>query len=323
MTSYRPITGNQQQPGSFDYHWGYGNQGNYEANGAPKSYRPQQGNQQQSAPKAPDMSAYSQRVSYRPPQPSYSDFGVGKPAQQPANPYPDLPKSIYGPADYSGVMHSPEDSERMRQQFVQNNQSPYRPGQAQPVPPQDTGTQYNEPYARPPVPAAELTNSQLLEWFNSHPEWLNNKTIEFARSDAQGSPTDGRPSHLNNYGHPLSDGVFKGGQPKATGNGNLAYAPVDQRPAPFTAQYAGFDGSVSNQPNFGQRDAFIQQINDSMLPYYTGQSQGAPQFNFQDMWSNAGKMVENGWSNPFASQMPQASALEQYLAQYAPQAMYR
>ena len=48
-----------------------------------------------------------------------------------------------------------------------------------------------------------------------------------------------------------------------------------------------------------QRDALIQRINEQSLPYYMG---GAGQFNpnLQDLWGQAGNMVENGWANPLA-----------------------
>jgi hypothetical protein len=116
---------------------------------------------------------------------------------------------------------------------------------------------------------------------------------------------------------PQSQGTPYGAQP----DGNFAYATPQNRPAPFTQRFTNFDGTQSEQPDFGRRDAFIQNINDAMLPYYGGKSQGAPQFDFQNMWSKAGDMVSNGWQNPFA--MPQQPSLEQQLSQYAPQTQYQ
>jgi hypothetical protein len=111
--------------------------------------------------------------------------------------------------------------------------------------------------------------------------------------------------------------------PDLTG-GNYAYATPNNRPAPFTQRYTNFDGTQSEQPNFGQRDAFIQNINDSMLPYYGGKAQGAPQFDFQSMYRRAGDMVKDGWQNPFSMPArPQQPSLEQQLSQYAPQPQYR
>lgn len=59
-----------------------------------------------------------------------------------------------------------------------------------------------------------------------------------------------------------------------------------------------------------QRDAFIQRINDTMAGYQSNQGvyqgEGAPppswgqppQFNFPQLWREAGQMVSNGWRNP-------------------------
>jgi len=119
---------------------------------------------------------------------------------------------------------------------------------------------------------------------------------------------------------PQSQGTPYGAQ----SDGNYAYATPNNRPAPFTQRYTNFDGTQSEQPNFGQRDAFIQNINDSMLPYYGGKSQGAPQFDFQSMYKKAGDMVKDGWQNPFSMPaQPQQPSLEQQLSQYAPQPQYQ
>lgn len=160
------------------------------------------------------------------------------------------------------------------------------------------------------------------------------------------SPGQARPVQTQSQGTPYG-AQFTGG--------NYAYATPENRPAPFTARYTNFDGSVSDQPNFGQRDAFIQNINDAMLPYYTGQAKGPPQFDFQSMYRRAGDMVKDGWQNPFAqppvprqpasgdpgmndalgpAQQPARQqiyapaprpvpSVEEYLARYAPQTQYR
>ncbi|NBT74033.1 MAG: hypothetical protein EBT14_07610, partial [Betaproteobacteria bacterium] len=60
------------------------------------------------------------------------------------------------------------------------------------------------------------------------------------------------------------------------------FAQPQFRPS-FQALYTNFDGSVSTQPNYSLRDAFVQSINDSMIPYQTGRMSGAPQFDFQSL----------------------------------------
>jgi len=80
----------------------------------------------------------------------------------------------------------------------------------------------------------------------------------------------------------------------------------------FTAQYGNMNGGYSSQPNYGQRDAFIQNINDATAGYQANQGtylgQGAPpptwgqapQYNIPQMWQQAGDMVSNGWQNPLS-----------------------
>jgi hypothetical protein len=62
-------------------------------------------------------------------------------------------------------------------------------------------------------------------------------------------------------------------------------------------------GGFSTQPTTPQRDAFINNINEQMIPYYTGQASGPPQFNIQHAWDQGGQMVQNGWQNPFAQML--------------------
>ena len=73
-----------------------------------------------------------------------------------------------------------------------------------------------------------------------------------------------------------------------------------------------FDGSVTSQPNFALRDAFAQNINSAMTPYYqnsgTYLGEGAPpptwgqapQFNFPQLYGQATNMMANGYQNPLA-----------------------
>jgi len=69
----------------------------------------------------------------------------------------------------------------------------------------------------------------------------------------------------------------------------------------FNATYTNFDGSVTDQPNFALRDAFVQNINDAMLPYHMGQQSGPPQFDFQAMLARSRDMVDAGYQNPLAA----------------------
>jgi hypothetical protein len=95
---------------------------------------------------------------------------------------------------------------------------------------------------------------------------------------------------------PMGDPTFLG-----TGfDGNLAYATPDKRPPPFMQAFQGVDGSMSDQMNVGQRDAFIQRLNDMTRDAMTSQAGGPIQYNFPQLWQQSGDMVQNGWTNPLA-----------------------
>jgi hypothetical protein len=71
-------------------------------------------------------------------------------------------------------------------------------------------------------------------------------------------------------------------------------------PAGFYPSYGSPFGGQFGQPQTGQIDAFIQRLNDTMTPYHTGVLTGQPQFNMNQLWGQAGNMVQGGWQNPFA-----------------------
>lgn len=85
------------------------------------------------------------------------------------------------------------------------------------------------------------------------------------------------------------------------GAGNLAYAQPNQRPAPFSqVSYAPSGQAMDPAQLFAQRDAFIQNINDTRSQYAANPAAGRPQMDFGSMWGRAGDMVSQGWQNPFA-----------------------
>lgn len=86
--------------------------------------------------------------------------------------------------------------------------------------------------------------------------------------------------------------------------GNMAYA--YDRPAPYSQQSTMFDGTVSAAPDYARRDAFIDQLNARLGQYQqkagvfsSPQPLETPSFDIQALWDNAGRMVANGWRNPF------------------------
>lgn len=309
MTSiYPPITQGPPSPqtGNWRPYYSYGNKESWEAAGSPKSNRPQQS--------APDMSAYKPPAqdnpyAFRQPYSGTQDSGYAydhqsgqwqtpqqsdKTVQDKADDIrqmygsPATPPGEWRPiyrAPWSPLQFYPAGSDKPDLSYGERPSNLPRPGQAQPIQPQSTGTPYGTqaPVAGTPAPVQSFTLPGYSE--------------------------------SGKYGGDMTFGGM-------SNDGNLAYAPMDKRPHPFTARYTNFDGAVSDQPNYAQRDAFIQSANDAMLPYYSGKAQGAPQFDVQSMWSNAGKMADDGFRNPF-SPGGGVQALESYLAKYAPAAMYR
>lgn len=88
------------------------------------------------------------------------------------------------------------------------------------------------------------------------------------------------------------------------GQGNFAYAPPDQRPAPFTATTRGPDGQQYD-PNqyYPMRDAFIQNINDARAQFVSNPGAGRQPMDFGAMWGRAGDMAQGGYMNPLAGGM--------------------
>lgn len=159
-----------------------------------------------------------------------------------------------------------------------NGQPMFRSGQAQSRPPQQQGTPYGQSF--------------------NYTEWLQQGRPESQSQAWQqaGSPKS-RPTGMQSY---------------AQQGGYQAYAP--QQPA-FTQTLQTPYGQMNPNQYYQQRDAFIQTANDQMGQYManagTGQSPGAPpQFNPQQMWGQAGQMVEQGWQNPYAQQS--AATQQQY-----------
>lgn len=68
----------------------------------------------------------------------------------------------------------------------------------------------------------------------------------------------------------------------------------------FSASYTDLMGNVSDQPNYVQRDALIDLLNQSLLPYQTGNRTGPPQYDIPALLSQADEMAQSGYQNPFA-----------------------
>ena len=108
--------------------------------------------------------------------------------------------------------------------------------------------------------------------------------------------------------------------PTSPTDGNLANYATPERPT-FQARYGQPDGSFSDSPNYNQRDAFIQALNNQQTPYMTGQARGMPQYDIGSAFNQASQMVQQGFQNPFAPNLaaqPQQPPLQNLAAQAFP-----
>ena len=106
--------------------------------------------------------------------------------------------------------------------------------------------------------------------------------------------------------------------PTSPTDGNWANYATPDRPT-FQARYGQLDGTYADSPNYNQRDAFIQALNNQQTPYMTGQRSGPPQFDIGGAWNQASQMVQQGFQNPFAPNLAaQANPLPSLASQAFP-----
>lgn len=233
--------------------------------------------------------------------------------------------------------------------------NPYNPGKAQPVQQPSYGTPYGQPNGRRQIdtlydsgfnqyqtptnqtprgfaPNTPLASLPASAWGSPIRHDSNGDGVDDRLAGMQ-RPTAPRQTIAESRGAPPGGTYFDDMVPIGAGGsgtasdprftqqyssaGNLAYARPDQRPQPFQAAYGQIGGGYSDQPNVGQRDAFISNINNQLgqmqqQSWARPGSQGAPQFDFGQMWGQAGDMVQQGWQNPlaglFGGASPAASA---------------
>jgi hypothetical protein len=107
--------------------------------------------------------------------------------------------------------------------------------------------------------------------------------------------------------------------PTSRTDGNWANYASNQRPAPFTASYGNPFGGRAAQPDFSQRDAFIQSLNNQATPYMAGQQRGPIQYDVNAAMNSAQGMLQGGFQNPFVQTLAQQSFPPQYQALMLPQ----
>ena len=93
---------------------------------------------------------------------------------------------------------------------------------------------------------------------------------------------------------------------------NFGFGP---KPNLFSQSFTSPDGTTSDQPNFAQRDAFLNNLLDHDSENPGGMYQGGgrapqsfmnPRPDIMGMWNKAGSMARDGWTNPVAGLMNQS-----------------
>lgn len=170
---------------------------------------------------------------------------------------------------------------------------------------------------------AGQAQSQQSPYASSTP-YKKNPAGDFAAYSPQQNTQKFGSTTLNQSYSPGSSPYGQAPQmPTGPTDGNWANYATQNRPAPFTARYGQPDGSFSDSPNYNQRDAFIQALNNQQTPYMTGQRSGPPQYDVGAAWNQAGQMVQQGFQNPFAPNLaaqaqPQHPPLQSIAAQAFP-----
>lgn len=194
----------------------------------------------------------------------------------------------------------------------------YQAGQAQPRQQPSRGTPYSA-YApqRPVMPSGMLAHEHP-----SNPTGPNYNPNAARPSDTPRTSGDSSRTYFASGAQPQRPAYQ---QPQSftpgDGLGNLAYASPENRPAPFTTSVNFMGQQMEPGQFYGQRDAFISNINEARQPFAMNPSAGRPQMDFGSMWSQAGDMVQDGWQNPLAGlmgQQPQGRVRAGYQGQLPP-----
>jgi hypothetical protein len=145
----------------------------------------------------------------------------------------------------------------------------------------------------------------------------------YARAQPTQTPSMGTP-----YGQPSAKGT-QPGTAFAGGTANFnertgSYAGLAPGVYTPTGKFYGGDPAQGLMQAQRERDAFVMQMNQAMLPYQManvfGQDLGAPNYDFNAMIGRANNMIENGFYNPFTQYFSQDPM--QQIGQYAPPSMY-
>lgn len=190
---------------------------------------------------------------------------------------------------------------------------PFRPGQAQPRPPQSTGTPYGQGGA-----------------FGGDGTWYQNAPMDGRVSGdlaAWGSQTEAQQANPGRQVKQLGNGggwIVAGADEPPYGvpapPAMLAPEPPGRpqstpaRPPFSSTMFDAFGNQTTPEQFYPQQQAMVSQIFGRLGQMDSGTYLGPgsppptwgriPDFNYGEMWDQAGQMVQQGWQNPLQSPQP-------------------
>jgi hypothetical protein len=169
------------------------------------------------------------------------------------------------------------------------------------------------PVTRVTATSAPTPSNQIWTkaWNQSRPQFPGASQAPTAQSYS--APGQHYRQQLRFDGKPQPAPVLMGNSDR----GNYAYAQPGYRPEAYSQRTTNYTGATSIAPDFNRRDAFISQLNDRLGSYQnragvfgSAQPMAPPSYDIQALWDSAGRMVRNGWRNPFAATQSVASPQE-------------
>lgn len=232
--------------------------------------------------------------------------------------------------------------------------SPYRPGMAQPIQPPSQGTPYGQPpqwdpqqrygygtreewraAGSPKGPAGAGRDRPQQSPPVAMPQWGQQQGAQQPRSDfspwRDGQNMSRGQIHQMTYGRPfgvpagtVTDVTPEAVRPRSQWGQPLASPP---RPPFSSTMFDAFGNQTTPEQFYPQQQAMVSQIFDRLGQMDSGTYLGPgsppptwgriPDFNYGEMWDQAGQMVQQGWQNPM--QAPQQAWRQQHQAQIASQ----
>jgi len=208
---------------------------------------------------------------------------------------------------------------------------PYRPGMAQPIQPPSQGTPYGQP-----SPWGGDGRQREQQPRNDFSPWRDGQSMgrgqihQMTYGRPFGVPAgtvEAQPQQYSSPGGPaaFTPGMAQARPPQSTGTPYGMAAPA--RPPFSSTMYDGFGNQTTPEQFYPQQQAMVSQIFGRLGQMDSGTYLGPgsppptwgriPEFNYGEMWDQAGQMVQQGWQNPM--QAPQQAWRQQHQTQIASQ----